>query len=180
MSSIAMGGIQTVLHLGPGFLTPGTTAIEPEPAPEATAHAAPGPAPAATTFAQDRSPADARTGRLPVWIRPVPPAPVRLAERRTVPEVSNGVLLFDRCVPGCESRDPLLAANHVPAPVADTAPGPGPEAADMTASIPMADPEPAAVLEPVREGEGRIGSLARSGWSWARAVAGAVGETLTP
>lgn len=176
VSGTVMAGLQVAARFGPEvFPPPQRTTAREEPASAPTRTAAfMRPAAAhvsADRFAEDPTRADVRAGRLAVWRQrdaragAVPPR--RLASGRTDPGLGD-VMLFDRCRPDCESRDPLLAFNRRPAA---TAPAPMTAASDglddiavsAVASLPEVEGDEAAAPR-----DGIVAATARGGLSVAR------------
>lgn len=186
VSGTVMAGLQIAARFGPEvFPPPQRTAASEEPAStstQTTAFMRPAAAHvSASSFAEDPTRADVRAGRFSVWRQrdatagAVPPR--RLASGRTDPELGD-VMLFDRCRPDCESRDPLLAFNRrpaatPPAPMTPTSDGLDDIAASSVAPLPEVEGD-----EGATQRDGIVAATARGGLSVARRLVGTAGSVI--
>lgn len=180
VSGTVMAGLQIAVRFGPELLpAPVRTAtLQGSGAAtiKTTGTAVPGAATASTSpFAQDRTRSDVRSARFPVWREREQTAndaipPQRLAAKGLGAGLSN-VMLFDRCRPGCESRDPLLAFNRRPATTPTLPMAMSQEVIDDFA---VASSPGTAEVDGVRDVRPRevIVAVARSGLSAARRIVG--------
>lgn len=186
VSGTVMAGLQVAARFGPEVFPPPQRTVAskvPASAPtQATAFMRPAAAHvSADRFAEDPTRADVRAGRFSVWRQrdatagAVPPR--RLASGRTDPGLGD-VMLFDRCRPDCESRDPLLAFNRRPAatPPALTTPasdGLDDIAVSAVAPLPQVEGDEAAAPR-----DGIVATTARGGLSVARRLVGTAGSVI--
>lgn len=185
VSGTVMAGIQIALHFGPEVFPPMALPIitdhpvQPAPTQEASGSsmAARG---AVLPFAQDRTDADVKAGRLPAWrVHDTTAAPLA-APRRASKDPGTGlsdVMLFDTCRPGCESRDPLLAFNQ-PGAARSVQTDPAPEPTDgLVVSSISAAPEAAANGSPAPR-TGLLETAASGGAAMARHILGTAGRVV--
>ena len=185
VSGTVMAGLQIAVRFGPEmFPAQMPTAAVEEAAADlsqatqtAVATAAVVPA-SASPFAQDRTSADVKAGRFPIWRDRMAPAaaiaPQRLVSKRPDTGLSD-VVLFDRCRPGCESRDPLLAFNKRPTATPSPVPATVPDRRDDIASSSGPDAAEVASFEDGRPSEGIVAGAARGGLSVARRIVDTAG-----
>ncbi|RIY01385.1 hypothetical protein D3218_08480 [Aureimonas flava] len=180
VSSTVMVGIQGVLHFAPGLLPFGSETAErrqaaaPASEPIQVASAAPVEATESPSrFVEDRTGAEVKAGRFDIWrlreAAAAPAAPASTAAPGVAEAGPGDVMLFDRCRPDCESRDPLLAFNRQGSVRAAMLPQAAAEpVADSDPAPPAADTAPAAMPD---ESRNVVVSAARNGMSWARRMA---------
>ncbi len=188
VSGTVMAGLQISVRFGPDLFPtqmPAApveeTAAEPSQATQNTVATGTVAIAYASSFAQDRTSADVKAGRFPIWRDRTPPAaaipPQRLVSKR--PDTGlNDVVLFDRCRPDCESRDPLLAFNKrpmaTPSPLPATVP-------DIKDDIALSSVLEAAEVGSGQDGppsEGIVAAAARGGLSVARRIVDTAGSVV--
>lgn len=186
VSGTVMAGIQVAARFGPELFPPPERAAAVEGPASAPAQAA-APAPpaaisaSATGFAQDPTRADVRAGRFSVWrerdatVEAI--SPRRLASRDTGTGLGD-VLLFDRCRPDCESRDPLLAVNRRPAATPPTPVPPTGEGLDEIAVSPVSRLPKVGDDEGAVPSDGIVAAAAREGLSVARRLVDTAGSVV--
>lgn len=175
VSGTVMAGLQIAVRFVPEMFGPAVqTAAIGEPATTGSAASAATVAPV-SKFAQDRTHADVKAGRLPVWreregtVAAIPPRQVVSRKSGMGP---GDVMLFDHCRPDCESRDPLLAFNQRPMTT------PAPTAATEVLDDITVSSAPDAVAYEAAPSEGIVATAARGGLSFARRVVGTAGSVV--
>ncbi|MBB3934136.1 hypothetical protein [Aureimonas phyllosphaerae] len=173
VSGTVMAGLQIAVRLGPEMFGPSapTAAIQ-----EPTGINAPAATPTPTPlFVQDRTHADVKAARFPVWQEREARVATILSRQPASRKSEAGpgdVMLFDRCRPDCESRDPLLASNR--RPMTTPAPAVAPKVLDdVTVSS-----APEAVAFEAAPSEGIVATAARGGLSVARRLVGTAGSVI--
>lgn len=187
VSGTVMAGLQVAVRFGPDLFpaptppAPARETVAASPATPATA-ALPAALASATRFAQDRTGADVKAGRLPVWQERQAATAVIPLQRLASMGAGRGlgdVMLFDRCRPDCESRDPLLAFNRRPMATPSPVPAKAPEALDNLA----VSSGPGAAELDGRDGDdapgkGIVATAARGGLSVARRLVVTAGSVI--
>lgn len=189
VSGTVMACLQVVVRFGPEVIPPpmttATIAKTAAPSTETASMTAPSVMVASrSAFGEDRTRAYVKSGRLPSWrARQATTAisPQRLASKGSGTGLSD-VILFDRCRPDCESRDPLLAFNRQPAATGDTQPATAPTQAVMGKLAVSANPDAANADINGEEGlppsEDIVAAAARGTRSVARGIVGAAGSVI--
>ena len=188
VSGTVMAGLQIAVRFGPDMFPaqrPAAigeeTAADPGRATQtAVANSAVAVA-SASPFAQDRTSADVKAGRFPVWRDRTPPEaaipPQRLVSKRPDTGLSD-VVLFDRCRPDCESRDPLLAFNKRPMATPSPVPATVPDMRDDNALSSVLEAAEVGSGQDGPPSEGIVAAAARGGLSVARRIVDTAGSVV--
>lgn len=186
VSGIVMAGLQVAARFGPElFPAPERAAAVEEPASAPAQATAPAPPAAisasASGFAEDPTGSNVRAGRFSVWRERDATAKAISPRRLASSDMGTGlgdVMLFDRCRPDCESRDPLLAFNMRPAATADPKPSPASEVSNDLVASSLPGTADVDGDEGLPQGEGLVAVAMKGGLSVARRLVDTAGSVI--